>query len=807
MNNKGFFTCLLSFLLVFSTIPFHFENGILAETTQESKSVEFSTYGTWPALSPDGKTVFVGKRRKDNAIENVYNIGMYNTENGSLIKTIEVDNNTEFSNYSSQGNYVVLTGETVLFLDGKTGDKLFSLPYLYAEHSFKETDDSIVAFVHSTDETYYDKDALTIYDTKSQSVIYEKRYEEGLKMHVALHPTLPIVAVSHGTDVEIINYETKKLLTKIENPFNFREEFWAIFQLSFSPDGKLNMINAYGAKNPFLQYIPDENQQYTLSSFKLNAYVNETENIMETRPRKISYGKNNEIILHYFDKIKFFDSTNGSYLKTIDGKINEVTFSKNMEKIAYTKNVYYSYEQIPSYVVVQDYPIKTQKVNTIEFKDPAIALREGNSTYYSLEYIDQYGKRSLLDPEEFKLESLDQNVITIDSTNKIVSHKPGNTLVKATYNGLIDYLSVEVKEKSTSKISVETLYESSTVIKGTAPAGATLHVKAIKAYQTIVKEDGTFVIELDEPLQANTLPSFMTWTEDAIEGEQAHYLFESVIRDTVAPKPPTITEIDESTSVVEGITEPNATITISANQTTTMATSSSTTSRSLSSSNGQLNPFGGTTSGKTTFTVKASKDGKFKLSLKGMAGKVFKATATDLVGNRSKPTNSKIADTKAPSVPRVYTFSDASPALTGVTEPNAKVHVRKNGKLIGNVLASQSGGFSVKVPKQTVGTVLTVTATDSSNNISKATTVKTLKAPKSPTVNKITSSSKNISGKAQPYTTIIVKNGSKVLGTNKANRNGQFSVKIVQQKKGTKLSVVSKNSLGAVSAPTVITVK
>lgn len=795
MNNKRFFTCLLSVLLVLGTLPVQFDhNRIHAETIQENDQVVFATYGNWPALSPDGKTVFVGKGRPDNKIENVYDIGLYDTQTGSLLKTITVDNSTDYPNYSPLGSYIALNGDYFLLLDGKTGEKIKSLPYYYTQFSFKETDDTLIAFAYSTNDELLRGNRLSIFDTKSKSVIYEKDYPTDNSMKVAMHPTLPIVAVSYGLDVEIINYETKELISKIENPFNYPEsrQYWAIYQLSYSNDGKLNMVNAYGAEKPFLQYISDQSQNYTLSTLSINAYTNEP----EKNPYKISYGKNNEIILHYSDKIKFFNSYTGSYLRTLSGDYNDVVFSKDMSKIAYTKNVGYNSGHMPEYVEVQDYPILSKKVNTIEFKDPAIYLREGSSTYYSLEYINDFGEKSLLDPEEFQLESLDENVLTIDSTNKIVANKAGNTLVKATYYGQTDYLSVEVQEKSTSLISVETLYDSSRTIKGTAPAGATVFGFVGKEYQTVVNDDGTFSFEIDDPLKANTFIHFML-------KDGADYLFESVIRDTVAPKPPTITEIDEITSEVEGITEANALITIIADQ-----NSVSNSNLSVKSTLSILPRSSNSTSGKTTFTTKAGKDGKFKLSLKGMSGLgFFKATSTDLVGNKSKPTRSKLLDTKAPTAPRVFTFCDISTSVNGVAEPNAKIHVRKNGKLISNSTASKNGAYSVKVPKQVAGTLLSVTATDASNNISKATTVKTLKAPKSPTVNKVTYKSKTVTGKAQPYTTITVKYGSKVLGTSKVNSKGLYTVKITPQKKGSKLSVYCKNGLGATSLPGITTVK
>ena len=59
-------------------------------------------------------------------------------------------------------------------------------------------------------------------------------------MWTAIHPTEPIVAVSYGRDIEIINYETGQTLHTITNPFNLSEdnEFYAIRYLRYSPNGE-----------------------------------------------------------------------------------------------------------------------------------------------------------------------------------------------------------------------------------------------------------------------------------------------------------------------------------------------------------------------------------------------------------------------------------------------------------------------------------------------------------------------------------------------------------------------------------------
>ncbi|AOH54910.1 hypothetical protein ABE28_011155 [Peribacillus muralis] len=78
--------------------------------------------------------------------------------------------------------------------------------------------------------------------------------------------------------------------------------------------------------------------------------------------------------------------------------------------------------------------------------------------------------------------------------------------------------------------------------------------------------------------------------------------------------------------------------------------------------------------------------------------------------------------------------------------------------------------------------------------------------PSKPTVNKVDNNDKVVTGKSEASSTVIVKNGSKVLGSAKATSKGTFSVNIAVQKAGTKLSITAKDSAGNVSSSASVTV-
>lgn len=60
-----------------------------------------------------------------------------------------------------------------------------------------------------------------------------------------------------------------------------------------------------------------------------------------------------------------------------------------------------------------------------------------------------------------------------------------------------------------------------------------------------------------------------------------------------------------------------------------------------------------------------------------------------------------------------------------------------------------------------------------------------------PTVNSVADNKTTITGKTEPYATITVKTGSKVIGTAQADFKGSYSIKIKKQKAGTTLSITA----------------
>lgn len=790
---KRMATGLLTLLMLLGSIlpATPFQHAAMAETNAGENSFEFATYGYHPALSPDGKTVFVGKGRPNNNIENEYLLGMYDVKTGSLLKEIQSNNSSDYYDFSPSGKYLVSTGDYLILLDGTTGEELLTLPHYYARKTFQASNDDILAVSFSSTSSLLDDDTVVIYDLKTQTKLFEKKYPTQKTMRVAMHPTKPIVAVSYGLNVEIINYETGSKEFTIVNPFKMNEDrqYHAINILQYSPDGNtLNVISNWNVDVPFKQY--DVMNNYKESAL-INAYATETVKDRDALPKQISFSPDgSDIYLYPIGKMKAYDAKTGAYKWTKSGDLNGIVFSQDYKAIAYTRNDWLNTGEFPKYVVVKSYPIIESKGKRIEFKDPYIQLRQGKSTYYGLEYVNEFNQRILLEPKEVKLEPLDPEIIEIDSSNKIIAKQKGSTIVKATYAGLVDYLSVEVQSLSKSSIIVDTLYDSSLMITGKAPANATLYATSgNREYRVDTNADGTFKIDLDQdkPLKANTFVVFMVSGSSSFEFDIHDYLYENVIRDTVAPNPPQVSTVDDQTGMIEGSTEPNATITVAIENTYAYSTSSV----------------------KNSVSIKTGKDGKFKLKLPftNISGKKLRTTSKDRVGNQSKATITSVKDRVAPNKPTVNPISNINTLVFGKAEANSTIYVNSGMKTIGTGKTSSTGNFSVKIPKQAAGTILTVYAMDAAKNKSKATSIRVLGAPKIYSISTITYRTVKVSGKSEPNTTVYIKKGSIFLGSGKTNSRGEYSITIPKQRTGQTLTVVAKSNYGVLSHPISLKVK
>jgi len=195
----------------------------------------------------------------------------------------------------------------------------------------------------------------------------------------------------------------------------------------------------------------------------------------------------------------------------------------------------------------------------------------------------------------------------------------------------------------------------------------------------------------------------------------------------------------------------------------------------------------------------AKADGTFIISIsKQKAGTRLVIFAEDASHNKSAGTTVTVMDKTPPAKPKVGVVSDATTTVTGTSEANAFITIKRGSTKIGSGKASSKGSFAIKIAKQKAGTVLTIYAEDASHNKS-ATALKVIDktAPSRPIVSSFGDNQSMIVGKAEPGSIVTIKKGKIILGKATANSKGAFKVRIKsRQKAGTTLTAYTTDKAG-----------
>lgn len=165
----------------------------------------------------------------------------------------------------------------------------------------------------------------------------------------------------------------------------------------------------------------------------------------------------------------------------------------------------------------------------------------------------------------------------------------------------------------------------------------------------------------------------------------------------------------------------------------------------------------------------------------------------------------------APKAPKVSTISNKSTYVTGTAQAGVKVIVKNTSKkVVAQGTADSKGKFKLKLTKkQKAGTKLSVTSQDLAKRVSKSVTVvvKDKIPPAAPKVNKVTTKSTKVTGKAEAGSTVTVKYKGKTIGKAKASKKGNFTIKIKKKPAGATLYVNAKDKAGNISKTVKVKVK
>ncbi|MBD8013379.1 Ig-like domain-containing protein, partial [Planococcus wigleyi] len=322
---------------------------------------------------------------------------------------------------------------------------------------------------------------------------------------------------------------------------------------------------------------------------------------------------------------------------------------------------------------------------------------------------------------------------------------------------------------------IENVTDQSTIVKGSAEANATILIKAgRKELGKVVASDmGKFELSVEKQKAGTVLT--ITATDAAGNTSDAT---EVTVTDATPPVVPTVNEVTDKSTAVSGIAEAGSRVSVKVK-------------------------------GKELGTAKADTDGKYNISIDVQkAGTKIQVTSTDVAGNISPVKEVIVLDVTAPTAPTVNNVTEQSTTVTGTAEAASKIAIRVGNNEIGTATVSAAGTYSVAVPKQSVGTVLSIMATDKAGNVSSVKEVVVVDgtSPEISLTNKVTHHSTRIIGSTEADAIITVKAGSKSIGTATANAKGQYEVIITKQKAGTKLSITATDAAGNSSKAITVTV-
>ncbi|WP_367651199.1 Ig-like domain-containing protein, partial [Staphylococcus xylosus] len=167
----------------------------------------------------------------------------------------------------------------------------------------------------------------------------------------------------------------------------------------------------------------------------------------------------------------------------------------------------------------------------------------------------------------------------------------------------------------------------------------------------------------------------------------------------------------------------------------------------------------------TTTTGTADDQGNYTVEIpsnvKLDGGESIRVVAEDKEGNVSEEATTTVKDTTAPEAPTVNEVTSEDTQISGTAEPGSTVTVTFPDGTTATGTADDQGNYTVEIPsnvKLDGGESIRVVAEDKDGNTSEetTTTVTDTTAPEAPTVNEVTSEDTQISGTAEPGSTVTV---------------------------------------------------
>ncbi|PNZ58989.1 YSIRK signal domain/LPXTG anchor domain surface protein, partial [Staphylococcus casei] len=264
-------------------------------------------------------------------------------------------------------------------------------------------------------------------------------------------------------------------------------------------------------------------------------------------------------------------------------------------------------------------------------------------------------------------------------------------------------------------------------------------------------------IKLLKPLNGGTSVTALAEKD----GTESYPSDSIIVSDGTPPTAPTVNQVTSEDGEISGIAEPGSTVKVTL-------------------PNGQ------------ELTTEADNQGNYIIDLssneKYEGGEVIQVTATDEAGNESEESEVVIEDKTPPTAPMVNQVTSEDGEISGTAEPGSTVKVTLPSGQELTTEADAQGNYIIDLPeneKYEGGEVIQVTATDEAGNESEESEVviEDKTPPTAPMVNQVTSEDGEISGTAEPGSTIkvILPSGQEL--TTEADAQGNYSINLPENEK------------------------
>ena len=193
----------------------------------------------------------------------------------STICLIDKDESFTFAKFSPLNEKVIIT------VSDDCSIKIWNLEKIFYMHEINCINDEIENIIFSpSDESiigFYNKTDIFIYDIQSQNIIYNIQKKIILYSNFIDSENLIII---DKENIEIINYKTKLLLTKIINNYEYNDKYFQKDELLYILNKNLLIINPKNNNNLFKKFENLNNNGSNNIIFIENKYKDEKYNLL-----------------------------------------------------------------------------------------------------------------------------------------------------------------------------------------------------------------------------------------------------------------------------------------------------------------------------------------------------------------------------------------------------------------------------------------------------------------------------------------------------------------------------------------------